>query len=48
MAMGILNQIPYASEADAEKWVPEAIETAQALGLKTILLAFFGLRYTPW
>lgn len=42
MALGILNQIPYKSDPRAEAWVLNSIEVAQKMGIKVILLAFFG------
>jgi len=42
LAMGVLNDIPYKSDARAEKWVDQAIDAAQALRQRIILLAFFG------
>ena len=42
LAMGILNEVPYKSDARAEKWVDQAIDAAQAMRQRIILLAFFG------
>jgi len=42
LAMGVLNDVPYKSDARAEKWVDKAIDTAQAMRQRIILLAFFG------
>jgi sugar phosphate isomerase/epimerase len=42
LAMGVLNRVPYASSADAEKWVAECIEVMPELKQKVVLLAFFG------
>lgn len=42
LAMGVLNSVPYASSADAEKWVAECIEVMPKLNQKVVLLAFFG------
>ncbi len=42
LAMGVLNEIPYKSDPRAEKWVDQAIDTAQAMRQRIILLAFFG------
>jgi len=42
LAMGVLNEIPYKSDARAEKWVDQAIDAAQAMRQRIILLAFFG------
>lgn len=42
LAMGCLNNIPYASEPQTEQWVQECIEVMPKLGVKVVLLAFFG------
>lgn len=42
LALGILNEIPYKAEARTEEWVQDSVDVAKALGVKTILLAFFG------
>lgn len=42
IALGILNQIPYKSDPRAEQWVLESISAAKMLGVKVVLLAFFG------
>jgi len=42
LALGILNEIPYKSEARTEQWVQDSVDVAKALGVKAILLAFFG------
>jgi sugar phosphate isomerase/epimerase len=42
LAMGMLNQIPYSSDPDAERWVQECVEVMPKLGQKLVLLAFFG------
>ena len=42
LAMGVLNDVPYKSDARAEKWVDQAIDVAQAMRQRIILLAFFG------
>jgi sugar phosphate isomerase/epimerase len=42
LAMGVLNRVPYASSADAEKWVAQCIEVMPKLKQKVVLLAFFG------
>jgi len=41
-AGGILNTIPLASEPQSAVYVIDAIEAAQALGAKNVLVAFFG------
>lgn len=42
LAMGVLNQVPYKSDPRAEKWVDQAIDVAQAMRQRVILLAFFS------
>ncbi len=42
LAMGVLNSVPYKSDPRAERWVRQAIEVAEAMKVKVILLAFFG------
>ena len=42
LAMGILNQIPYATSSDAEQWVLDCIEVMPKLNQKVVLLAFFA------
>ncbi len=42
LAIGTLNEIPYKSEARTEQWVQDSVDVAKALGVKTILLAFFS------
>jgi len=42
LAMGVLNNIPYKNDPRAERWVPQAIDVAEAMGVNVILLAFFG------
>ena len=42
LAIGTLNEIPYKSEARTEQWVHDSVDVARALGVKTVLLAFFG------
>lgn len=42
LALGELNNIPYKSDPRAEEWVSDSIDVAKALGIKTILLAFFS------
>ena len=42
LAMGVLNNIPYKSDPRADRWVREGIDVAHAMGVKVILLAFFG------
>jgi L-ribulose-5-phosphate 3-epimerase len=42
LAIGELNNIPYKSDPRTVGWVSESVEACQALGLKVVLLAFFG------
>ncbi|WP_338873982.1 sugar phosphate isomerase/epimerase family protein [Spirosoma sp. SC4-14] len=42
LAIGLLNQIPYKSDPRTEVWVQDSVDVAKALGVKTILLAFFS------
>jgi L-ribulose-5-phosphate 3-epimerase len=42
LAMGVLNEVPYKSDPRAERWVDKAIDVAQAMRQRLILLAFFG------
>lgn len=42
LAIGTLNDIPYKSEPRTEQWVQDSVEVAKALGVRNVLLAFFG------
>ncbi len=42
LAMGILNQVPYATSPDAEQWVLDCIDVMPKLNQKVVLLAFFS------
>ena len=42
VAIGELNRVPYKSEPRTEEWVWNSVDAAKALGVKVILLAFFG------
>ena len=42
LAMGILNGRPYASDPETEQWVADSVEVAPKMGVRVILLAFFG------
>ena len=42
LAMGILNEIPYATSPEAEQWVLDCIEVMPKLNQKVVLLAFFS------
>ena len=41
LALDVLNQVPYKSDPRTEQWVADSIDTAAALGVRVILLAFF-------
>jgi sugar phosphate isomerase/epimerase len=42
LAMGVLNQVPYATDPRTEQWVADVVDVMPALGVKVCLLAFFG------
>ncbi len=42
LALGELNNVPYKSDPRAEAWASDAVPVMQALGVKVVLLAFFG------
>jgi len=42
LAIGELNRVPYKSDERARQWVADSIEVCQALGVRVVLLAFFG------
>lgn len=42
LAIGELNRVPYKSDPRTDQWVSDCIDTAKALGVKSILLAFFN------
>lgn len=42
LALGVFNEIPYKSDPRAEKWLYRCIDVCEAMGVKGILLAFFG------
>ena len=42
LAIGLLNEIPYKLDARTEAWVQDSVDVAKALGVKTVLLAFFN------
>ena len=42
LALGVLNSVPYKSDPRAERWVVQSIEVCKAMGVKVVLLAFFG------
>lgn len=41
-AMGELNNVPLKNDPRAEKWLGEGIDIAKAMGIKIILVPFFG------
>ena len=42
LAIGELNNIPYKSDPRTEQWVCDSIDVCKAMGVKVVLLAFFG------
>ncbi len=42
IAMGLLNQFPFASHSETEKWVADCLEVMPKLNLNVLLLAFFS------
>ncbi|TKJ37101.1 MAG: xylose isomerase [Planctomycetes bacterium B3_Pla] len=42
LALGVLNVIPYKSDPRAERWVDSGIDVCQKLGVRIVLVAFFG------
>jgi L-ribulose-5-phosphate 3-epimerase len=42
LAMGVLNSIPYKSDPRAEEWVMNSLDVCKRMGIRTVLLAFFG------
>ncbi|HEY3324342.1 MAG TPA: sugar phosphate isomerase/epimerase family protein [Planctomycetota bacterium] len=42
LALGELNSVPFKKDPKTIEWVSDSIDIAQAFGVKTILLAFFG------
>ena len=42
LAIGTLNDIPYKSDPRTEQWVQDSVDVAKALGVSTVLLAFFN------
>lgn len=42
LAIGTLNKIPYKSDPRTEQWVSDSVDACKALGVKVVLLAFFG------
>ncbi|MFM1944047.1 MAG: hypothetical protein RI897_3029 [Verrucomicrobiota bacterium] len=42
LAIGELNNIPYKSDPRTEAWVSDSVDVCKALGVRVVLLAFFG------
>jgi sugar phosphate isomerase/epimerase len=42
LALGILNELPYKSDARAQQWVADSLEVSRAFRTRVVLLAFFG------
>jgi L-ribulose-5-phosphate 3-epimerase len=42
LAIGSLNEFPYKSDPQAERWVSDSIDACKALGVKVVLMAFFA------
>jgi sugar phosphate isomerase/epimerase len=42
IAIGELNNVPYKSDPHTEQWVWDSVDVAKNLGVRVILLAFFG------
>lgn len=42
LALGILNRVPYKSDPSAQEYVDQGIDIARAMGIRVLLLAFFG------
>ena len=42
LAIGEMNSIPYKSDPRTIEWVSDSIDVLKALGVKVVLLAFFG------
>ncbi len=42
LAIGELNKIPYKRDPQTTAWVSDCIDVCQALGVRVVLLAFFG------
>ena len=42
LAIGELNEIPYKSDPRTIEWVSDSVEVCRALGVRAVLLAFFG------
>jgi L-ribulose-5-phosphate 3-epimerase len=42
LALGVLNNVPYKSDANAEQWVLNSVGVMQRMKIRLALLAFFG------
>jgi sugar phosphate isomerase/epimerase len=42
LAIGSLNDFPYKSDPQTERWVSDSIDACKALGAKVVLMAFFA------
>jgi sugar phosphate isomerase/epimerase len=42
LAIGELNNVPYKSDPRTTEWVSDCVDVCQALGVRVVLLAFFG------
>lgn len=42
LAMGVMNNVPFATDDRAEKWLTECVRVMEAMGQKIVLLAFFS------
>ena len=42
LALGILNELPYKNEPQAQEWVADSIKVSRAFGTHVVLLAFFS------
>jgi sugar phosphate isomerase/epimerase len=42
IALGVLNQVPLKSDPRAEQWLIDSIAVCKAMGLKVVLVPFFG------
>ncbi len=42
LAIGELNDVPYKKDSRTVTWVSDCVDVCQALGVKVVLLAFFG------
>jgi len=42
LAIGEMNNVPYKNDSRPDQWVADSIDACRALGVKVVLLAFFG------